>query len=82
MALSLELLSRSIDMRTGSKFYKIAKNCSSLMMFLVNDMLDFSQLEAKKLVLNIMDGVSISQLIKESIELLSFKAENKGIILS
>ena len=53
MALALELLTDSIDMNKGYKYYRIAKNCTNLMMFLVNDILDFSQFEAKKLVLNI-----------------------------
>jgi hypothetical protein len=53
MALAIELLTDCIDMKRGHKYFRIAKNCTNLMMFLVNDILDFSQFEAKKLSLNI-----------------------------
>jgi signal transduction histidine kinase len=43
MTLALELLSTTIDMKKGGKYFRIANNCSKLMMFLVNDILDFSQ---------------------------------------
>ena len=60
MALALELLSPSVDMTRGGNYYRIASNCANLMLFLVNDILDFSQFEAKKLVLNISEGVSLN----------------------
>ena len=82
MALALELVKDCVDMRKGGKYYRIATSCSNLMTYLVNDILDFSQLEAKKLVLNIVDGVSVMQVISESVELLSFKAESKTLPLS
>lgn len=53
MALALELLTDCVDMKKGMKYFRIARNCTNLMMFLVNDILDFSQFEANKLVLNI-----------------------------
>ena len=40
-------------MKKGEKFFKIAQSCTHLMIYLVNDMLDFSQIEAKKLIMNI-----------------------------
>lgn len=49
---SLELLKPLIDNEKGQKYYKIAKSCSSLMLFLVRDILDFSQIEANSLILS------------------------------
>ncbi len=82
MALAIELLKESVDMKKGYKYYRIAKNCTNLMMFLVNDILDFSQFEAEKLVVNLQEDVSVENILKDCIELLSFKAESKGIELS
>ncbi len=39
---SLDLLKDKVDMRRGAKYYNVAKNCSHLMLFLVNDILDFA----------------------------------------
>ena len=50
---SLELLNNMIDHKKGHFYYETARNCSNLMMFLVSDILDFSQIESKSLVLNI-----------------------------
>jgi signal transduction histidine kinase len=44
---ALDLLEPSVNKKTGDKYFKIAKNCSNLMMFLANDILDFSQCEAQ-----------------------------------
>ena len=71
----------AIDMRMGAKYFHIAKSCSNLMLFLANDILDFAQLESKKLILNITDDVEIRILIAQCAELLGFKAETKGINL-
>lgn len=49
---SLDLLSDMIDLQRGGKFYNTAKSCANLMLYLVNDILDFSQIEAKKFLLN------------------------------
>lgn len=51
------------------------------MMHLINDILDSSQLEAKKLILN-YELTSIEQVFKECIDLLKFQAENKSLDLS
>ena len=50
------------------------------MLHLINDVLDFSQIEANKFVLN-YDVVSIKDLLEESISVLKFKAESKGLDL-
>lgn len=48
---SLEILNDKI-LQSGRKYYSIAKNCSQLMLFLTNDILDFAQFESKSLLLN------------------------------
>ncbi|CDW78214.1 multi-sensor hybrid histidine kinase [Stylonychia lemnae] len=78
---SLELMNGLIDLSRGAKYYNIAKNCSNLMLYLVNDILDFSQLESKKFLLNLQD-VFIQNTLDECISVLSFKAEEKGIDLN
>ena len=39
---SLSLLGTMIDHTKGAKFFNTARNCSNLMLYLVNDILDFS----------------------------------------
>ena len=39
---SLDLLRDMIDLERGLKYYNTAKNCSKLMLYLVNDILDYS----------------------------------------
>ena len=39
---SLDLLEPLIDHAQGNRFFKTAKNCSDLMLFLVRDILDYS----------------------------------------
>jgi two-component system, sensor histidine kinase and response regulator len=67
-----------IDHSRGAKFYNIAKNCSNLMLYLVNDILDFSQLESKKFLLNLQE-VCIKDVLEECISVLEFKSEEKGL---
>lgn len=50
------------------------------MLYLVNDVLDFSQIEAKKFLLN-YEEIDIHEIIKDCQEILGFKAEAKGIAL-
>lgn len=42
IAASIELLEPLIDLQRGYKLYTTVRNCSSLMLYLVNDILDFS----------------------------------------
>ena len=51
------------------------------MLFLVRDFLDFSQLEAKSLILD-LQPCNIIQLLKECLDILRFKADQKGIGLN
>lgn len=39
---SLDLLEDKIDQKEGRYFYTVAKNCANLMLFLMNDILDFA----------------------------------------
>jgi signal transduction histidine kinase len=48
----LELLEDKIDHKTGGMFYTVAKDSTNLMLYLVKDILDFSQIEAKSFILN------------------------------
>ena len=50
------------------------------MLHLVNDILDFSQLESKTLILN-LQVCNLRALITECVDALSFKAESKGLQL-
>ncbi|CDW87511.1 multi-sensor hybrid histidine kinase [Stylonychia lemnae] len=80
---SIDILHDKVNHETGGKYYQIAKNCANLMLFLVNDILDFAQTEQKKLVLNI-ERFKIKDLIEQCTNILQFSAELKGlkIILS
>ncbi|TNV83597.1 hypothetical protein FGO68_gene16577 [Halteria grandinella] len=77
---SLTILEPYIDKQKCGKFYQIAKDCSSLMIFLVRDILDFSQLEEKSLILNKQE-CSIHSLVYECLRIFQLKAEDKGIKL-
>ncbi|CDW82172.1 multi-sensor hybrid histidine kinase [Stylonychia lemnae] len=78
---SLDLLEdKIVQDKGGQMFFKTAKNCSQLMLYLVNDILDFSQLESQKLMLNI-DWVEIKTLLEECINVLKFRSDQKGLDL-
>eukprot|EP00347_Sterkiella_histriomuscorum_P002912 403366314 len=77
---SLELLKDSIDQR-GNKFYVTAKNCSNLMLYLVNDILDYSQLESQKLLLN-YELTKIQEILEVCTSVLKFRAELKDLEFS
>jgi signal transduction histidine kinase len=51
------------------------------MLFLVKDILDFSQLEANSLILN-FNPVNVYSLLEDCVNLLKFKADEKGVELS
>ncbi|TNV84683.1 hypothetical protein FGO68_gene3435 [Halteria grandinella] len=77
---SLTILEPLIDKQKCGKFFKIAKDCSSLMVFLVRDILDLSQIEAKSLILNLQE-CSIHNLVSECVSIFQLKALDKGIKL-
>lgn len=51
------------------------------MLYLVNDILDYSQIESQNLILN-LEEVTIDYILKDCIDVLRFKAEQKGLDLS
>ncbi|CDW81597.1 multi-sensor hybrid histidine kinase [Stylonychia lemnae] len=77
---SLDLMKDSLDMQKAEKFYLTAKNCSNLMLYLVNDILDYSQIETKSLVLNV-DQINVKIFLEECISILQFRADLKRILL-
>ena len=48
---SLKLLENRIE-PSGLKFFEVLKNCTNLMLYLVKDILDFSQIESKSFIVN------------------------------
>ena len=56
---SLELLAHYVSSPEAEKFFAIARNCCNLLLFLVNDILDYSQHDADRLVLNMEQLVSV-----------------------
>eukprot|EP00347_Sterkiella_histriomuscorum_P015384 403357221 len=75
---SLQVVDSQIKDSETRKFLQTAKNCSRLMLFLVNDILDFSQLESKKLVLS-YENVNIRKLSEECFSILQLKAQIKEL---
>jgi signal transduction histidine kinase len=50
---ALEILEPMIKLnQQGQYIYQIARNCSNLMLFLVKDIQDYSQLESRTFILN------------------------------
>jgi signal transduction histidine kinase len=49
---SLTLLDDKIDHKLGGVLYKTAMDCTKLMLYLIKDILDFSQIESKSFILN------------------------------
>ena len=49
---SLHLLKDKIDHDSGGPYYTTAMDCTNLMLYLVKDILDFSQIESKSFILN------------------------------
>jgi signal transduction histidine kinase len=78
---SLELLKDDINQdRGGQLYYTTAMNCTKLMLFLVKDILDFSQIESRSFILN-YETCEIEPMIEECIDLFRFKAKEKRIAL-
>jgi len=50
---SLEYLRGVVDMERDGQFYMVAKNSSQLMLNLVNDILEYAQIESNTFIINI-----------------------------
>ena len=77
---SLELMELKSESLKKSQYFTIAKNCSNLLLFLVKDIMDLSQIESNSLVLNI-SNTNILELLKDCVTVLKFKADEKKIVL-
>lgn len=77
---SLELMEPHMPAIPIGNYFTIAKKCSNLMLYLVKDILDFSQLEAKSIILN-YTRIDLLKVLNDCIEVLDFKAKDKGIDL-
>lgn len=79
---SLDLLGPLLPTKeSSSQYFQIARSCANLMLFLVRDFLDFSQIDAQSFILDIQP-CNLVRLIKECLDVLRFKADQKGIGLS
>jgi len=52
------------------------------MLFLVKDILDFSQIESRSFILNTNEECVVEDMLAECIDLFRFKANEKGVALS
>lgn len=59
---SLDLIQDKVG--ANDTYFQIAKSCANNMLFLVNDILDYAQLEAKAIVLN-NEKVNLLNLLNE-----------------
>jgi len=51
------------------------------MLFLVKDILDFSQIESRSFILNTNEECVVEEMLAECIDLFRFKAKEKGVAL-
>ena len=58
ITLSLDMIENTDDSEGRNYYFKIAKQSSQIMLYLVNDILDYSQLESNKFILN-LENLSI-----------------------
>ena len=64
----------------GKHFLKLVRNTGTLMLYLINDVLDLAQIEAKKLTLR-KDLFGPCEIIEETIQLMQFNFNQKGLVL-
>lgn len=74
----LELLKSKIKKKGLLKYLKYAESSAKLMFSLVNDMLDFSTINANKFKKKI-DLLNIRELIQEASSILKYQIEEKGV---
>ena len=70
---SLALLENKIHDERGKIYFNTAKSCSDLMLNLVKDILDHSQLELNTFLLN-YSNVDVCSLINSCLDMFKFKA--------
>lgn len=68
---SLNLLEPIYDKQKGEQYFSTAKHCADLMLFLVRDIMDLSQIESKSFIIN-NSLVNIEEVIKESLSMFEF----------
>ncbi len=68
---SLELLEPKIVNQSDRPLFETARNCSKLMLFLIRDFLDFTQLEAASFSLNVSE-FDVFQLLREIVGIFGF----------
>ncbi|TNV84137.1 hypothetical protein FGO68_gene10065 [Halteria grandinella] len=78
---SLQLLENMYDKEKGEQYFRTAKSCANLMLSLVRDILDMSQLETRSLVLN-YQKCNIEDIISECLDLFQISASQRQINLS
>ncbi len=69
----------SLDER-GLQIFNVALSCTNLMLFLIKDIQDLSQIESNSIVLNI-ETTHLDKLIQECLGFQRLRAEEKGIEL-
>lgn len=74
----LEILMENIKDAQMRKYLKIAVRCTNLLLFMVNDILDFSQINNGKLRL-IPSKSTLYLMVKEVIDLVKFQCKKKNI---
>jgi signal transduction histidine kinase/CheY-like chemotaxis protein len=76
---SLNMLTReNIDEAQKQRLIEIAENCSNALIYLVNEVLDFSQIEANKFASSIAE-FSVLRLLRETVGALGARIEEKQI---
>lgn len=55
----------------GDYYFTVAKNCANLMLFLMNDIMDFAQVEQRKLLLN-LEQFKLEPFLQQCINVLKF----------
>jgi signal transduction histidine kinase len=80
IVLSLNLLENLYDKERGEEYFLTAKNCAQLMLFLVRDIMDLSQLEMKSFIINYSE-INIDEVIEKCLSMFTQKASQKNINL-
>ncbi len=70
------------DLSDEQRYYaSVVQSSSQSLLSIINDILDFSKIEARRLELEKMD-FELYSLLNETVEMLSFRAREKGLMLS